>query len=439
MGPLISTLSRYFCALALILAPLGLATVYINDYNSPPIRSDGVGYYAYLPALFIHKDLTMEKLAQQEFGGDIPAWTGIVRYPPTGRYLDKYTIGEAVMIAPLFLLAHTLSRFVHPHASGFAPHYQVAAVLAGLGYMVLGLWLLQRVLRRYFSEAVTLATLICILFGTNLYHYGTYDAIFSHAFSFCLFALLLYLLPGWYADPSTWRTLGLGAAMGLILLVRVPNALALLFVPAFAIRDGQSLRERLAFAWRHRWKVVLLLMVVAAVFAPQLAYWTYITGAPIVFPYQSGVPGKPERFYFTSPWIGSVLFSVRKGLFFWSPILLFAVPGLVLMARTAAPLFLPTVLFLPLNLYIVASWHAWPFGGSYGHRGFTESLAVLAVPLAVFFDSLRGRAARAAVAVLAAAFVALSVVQMLQYWKGIIPFDGTTWELYRSVFLRLSR
>jgi CHASE2 domain-containing sensor protein len=42
----------------------------------------------------------------------------------------------------------------------------------------------------------------------------------------------------------------------------------------------------------------------------------------------------------------------------------------------------------------------------------------------------------AAVGVVAAAFVALSVVQMWQYWHRIIPGEHTTWAQYRALFLR---
>jgi hypothetical protein len=36
----------------------------------------------------------------------------------------------------------------------------------------------------------------------------------------------------------------------------------------------------------------------------------------------------------------------------------------------------------------------------------------------------------------AAVFVALSVVQMLQYWTGSIPEANTSWDQYRESFLR---
>jgi hypothetical protein len=39
--------------------------------------------------------------------------------------------------------------------------------------------------------------------------------------------------------------------------------------------------------------------------------------------------------------------------------------------------------------------------------------------------------------VVTTAAVALSVVQMLQYWNGVLPISDTTWEQYRGIFLRL--
>ena len=33
--------------------------------------------------------------------------------------------------------------------------------------------------------------------------------------------------------------------------------------------------------------------------------------------------------------------------------------------------------------------------------------------------------------------VLLSVFQMIQYWRGIVPIANTTWEQYRALFLRV--
>ena len=86
----------------------------------------------------------------------------------------------------------------------------------------------------------------------------------------------------------------------------------------------------------------------------------------------------------------------------------------------------------------MSSWYDWQFGGSYGHRAFTDGLGVLAFPLAAAFAWGAGHLGRLVlVAPAAVLLTALSIVQMVQYWLRIIPFSDTTWELYREVFLRL--
>lgn len=41
-------------------------------------------------------------------------------------------------------------------------------------------------------------SLIVTLFGTNLFHYATFDASYSHVYSFFLFATFLYLSAEWH-------------------------------------------------------------------------------------------------------------------------------------------------------------------------------------------------------------------------------------------------
>ena len=65
---------------------------------------------------------------------------------------------------------------------------------------------LRRLLRPALQpDRVADATLVALLFGTNLYHYATYDSTCSHAFSFALFAALLELTERWQATPTVTR------------------------------------------------------------------------------------------------------------------------------------------------------------------------------------------------------------------------------------------
>src|SRR5512141_3356093 len=70
------------------------------------ISSDGLGYYAYLPALLIDHDITYQQVTQRE-----KKILGYMRYKPgylvkTGdRVVNKYFAGEALLLLPFFLLA----------------------------------------------------------------------------------------------------------------------------------------------------------------------------------------------------------------------------------------------------------------------------------------------------------------------------------------------
>jgi membrane-bound metal-dependent hydrolase YbcI (DUF457 family) len=144
----------------------------------------------------------------------------------------------------------------------------------------------------------------------------------------------------------------------------------------------------------------------------------------------------PLGFTFRSPHLFGVLFSVQKGLFFWSPVLLLTVPGLWVGRSLARRFALGAAVVMAIDTYLIASWWDWQFGGSYGHRGFTDSFGLLAIFLAAFFAWTAERP-RLIPAVGGVVFLAmmLSVAQMIQYWTGILPFANTTWDQYRSLFL----
>ena len=418
-------------ALVLLVGVLGLISltiIYGRRLNYPPIRSDGVGYYLYLPASLIDGDLTLQTTIARSFGGTSPEWAGVNRIRETNRLLIKYPPGEAIMLAPFFLLAHgfTLVSGAGP-PDGFSVLYQAAAAIGGLCYVLLGLHVLRTVLEKSFSPSVVWWTLVVMVFGTNLFHYATYDSIFSHAFSFCLFALFLHNVERWYTRPSAGTTIALAVVAALITLVRPTNSVIFIFALLFDITGRDGLRERLSLARRNARLLLAGALVYAATLSPLFAYWKYITGHWIVFSYVG------EAFAFSRPQILNVLFSVRKGLFFWSPVLLLATAGFFVMWKYKRAYVVPTLVFMPLNLYIIASWRDWAYGGSFGHRAFVESTAIFAFGYASLVESLPDRApTRGIIIVASCLLVILSTRLMLQYWFGVIPFDGTTWQKYLS-------
>jgi hypothetical protein len=426
--------SRAVVFLSAALCLGGYLWVYATGVADPPIRSDGFSYYVYLPSWFLFGDTTLAAVARDCCGGEFPEFTAIIRWPETRRWVNAHPIGVAIMQAPAFAVAHLLTRWTNLSPDGFSLYYQHAAGVAGLGWTVAGLGMLRLVLLRSFSDAVTGATLVAVLFGTNLYHYATYDSSYSHPYSFFLLATFMLLTAKWHEAPGARTSILLGIVTGLIVLVRHTNILFTCFFVLFGVGAGQPLWERATELWRQRRQLMRIVAAAVLVIAPQLFIYYQATGSPVVSSY--GALG----FNWTTPQVAEVLFGVRKGLFFWSPLLLLAVAGMLQLARSAKPpaaFVLPAALFLIVHTYLVASWWDWQFGGSYGHRGFVDTLPLFALGLAAVFERASENVkARGALTALVSLLVGLSVFQMLQYWYGIIPISDTTWAHYQQVFLR---
>jgi hypothetical protein len=408
----------------------GYVFVYATGRAGPPIRSDGFSYYVYLPAWFIYGDPSLGSVARDCCGGTFPDFTAIIRWPGTRRWVNAHPIGVAILQSPFFLTAHALTYWTNLSPDGFTLYYQHGAGLSGLAWTVAGLALLRRLLRRHFSDGVTAATLVVLLFGTNLYHYATYDSSYSHPYSFALCAALLLLTELWYESATMRRTILLGIVSGLMVLTRHTNVLLLAIIPLYGVTTFglQAAVERL---WERATALALLATIIIVVVAPQVVIYYRATGRLIVSSY--GALG----FTFASPHIAGVLFSVQKGLFFWSPLLLFAVAGLAMLRRRLRAFLLPIVLVLGADTYLIASWWDWQFGGSYGHRAFVDVLPMLALGLATFFEwSTKNRFRLATVTTITVLATGLSIFQMLQYWNHVLPISDTTWTQYRELFLQ---
>ena len=438
-------LLRWFVALVAVVAVSSFAAIHLTRPELTPITSDGFDYYVYLPDWFLFHETTLQAVADDCCGGRYPDWTAMTRSPRTGRWLNPHPIGVAVLTAPFFGLAHGLTLWSGLPPDGFSLYYQCAAALAGLSFMLGGLAILRTLLRTHVTDGVALATLAALTFGTNLFHYGVFDATYSHAFSFGLVCALMALAESWWERPRPWRTVGLGLVAGLLVLVRHPNALLLVVVPLVGLTWKEGARQWLARAYERRWQVAAALAIAAFVVAPQVALYRAAAGSWLANPY--GAAGGSFAFL-SSPRIAGVLFSVQKGLFFWSPVLLLALPAIAYSGRGAnleggrvswaANWRAAAVVVLAVQTYLLASWHDWQLGGSYGHRGYTDLLALFAPFLAATFSWAAARRGwrRWTVVVAAALAVGLSVLMMVQYWRGAVPIADTTWAQYKELFLK---
>ena len=398
----------------------------------PIIRSDGEGYYLYLPAVFIHHDLTLQ-WTQPLHTKDDPAdpatgeWHGVTPYR-NGTYFNKYTIGQAILWTPFFLAAHILTILTGQPATGFTGWYQAAIGFAAAFYASLGCVMIYLLLRRYFSVKVSYFAVLTLLLGTNMFSYATYDSSFTHVYSLFLIATILYLTPKWYANMTYRTSILLAVLLALNVLVRQTNILILLPVFLWDVTNLKRLRQRAGLLWHQRAKLAIMAEVGFIVALPQLLYWHYITGKWFIFSYRG------EGFHFLHPQIFNILFSTDRGFFFWAPVLLLSLIGFVLIRRHLKEWSTALYVFLPVWLWVVSSWHSWQFGESYGHRIFIDIFPLLALALAVVYSRVKSPIAQKTLIAYVCLCVFANLFLMYQFWAYGLPGSDTTMRIYMHVW-----
>jgi hypothetical protein len=398
---------------------------YENKYNGPPIRSDGWGYYAHLPALFIHMDPFFnfvdgphpKEVTETNFGVSAGAGWGAGLSPVEHGYLNKYPLGTAMLQAPFFLVALIIAHNSQDFTFGFEGIFQYANAFSALVYMLAGIFLLARTAETLCPKRWAYALLAFSVFATNLLLYGSYDGSFSHIYCFFLGSTAVFLvLSGRFSAKSMQYHLLLGITIGLATIVRPTNIIwvALLLVYPSNLRRITS-------------ELAMFGLGFAVAVAPQLVLWYVTTGNLLHYSYGA------EGFDFSSPQVMDFLFSVRKGMFFWHPAYFFLFLAAVIAALTHARRAVVPLAIVMLTIYVSSSWHAWYFGGSFGSRPAVDTLPFLVVGAAF---ALKDRELTRSHAVIFAAFaslmIAVNLIQMHGYIVRTIPFDGSTWETYIS-------
>jgi hypothetical protein len=161
-----------------------------------------------------------------------------------------------------------------------------------------------------------------------------------------------------------------------------------------------------------RWGVgfAVMALTAAVVFVPQLIAYRAITGR---FGPSRVVTGK---FTWTSPNFFNVMFDAAHGLFVWTPVLLLAVLGLILLWRRDRLLTSALALTLVLQLYVTGSFLTWQSASSFGQRRFINSTSIFVLGFAALAAWVLSNGwPRWLVVGVAALFVAWNAGLLMQY------------------------
>lgn len=345
------------------------------------ISWDVSGYYMYLPAIFIYKDLK-----QVAFLNDIqekyqPAGSAYQIFDHwSGRRIMKYSAGMAVQYLPFFLAAHAVAAPLGYPADGFSRPYQVAVSLGSLLIALIGLWFMRKNLLRYFGDGAAAGALLLLVFATNYLDYSAINGAMTHNYLFTLYALLIWQTIRFYERPTYRRGLAIGLIVGLAALTRPTELIAVIIPVLWGVTNGKEVRERIQFFVANWRKPALAIIACGLVGSLQLIYWKSVAQEWLVYSYED------QGFSWLSPHIKNCLFSYRAGWLVYTPVMVFSLLGFYALYRRARPVFFPSLLFSLLFMYIAFSWDIWWYGGSLGQRSMVQAYAVLAFPLTAFLS-----------------------------------------------------
>ena len=386
-----------------------LILVYVTAYqpysNGPAIRSDGQGYHIWTFAL---KKWDFRFCEYAALGYAVPVDTGrcVVKWPP----------GVALFRFPVM----TWFVDVNNHESFSEAEHWVSLVFGAgltLAISIIGLRILKRIrLDPLESQAV----LFILVFGTGLFHYGTYDNSFSHVYSAFGSTVLVWQLfrmrERGRVKAGAWDAALAGVVAFFMILFRNTNVLIVLFYMVLVASLPTSL-------WTKGRVLIGAGIGTALGAAIQLSYNHYVSGHFSVSSYLG------ESFVWDRPMVRSVLFSFERGLFTYYPVVLFA---LVLgLWRRVSRVFTSALLLLVLvyaTLY--GFWQSWFLGGGFGHRGFIELVPWMLPAIGLALADIKDRVVRHWILVVASLTLFVPLQVMVGYWRGSFPFQRIDETVY---------
>ncbi len=353
------------------------------DRTEATISWDVSGYYLYLPAIFIYKDL--KKL---EFGEDI-----ISKYHPapgfdqaflheSGNYVMKYPVGQAIQYLPFFSMAHLYAINSDAEADGFSRPYQFMISIGSLFIAFIGLFFLRKNLLHFFSDTAVSVSMLTIVFASNYLDYSAINGAMTHNYLFTIYSLLIFITISFYRTPSVIKAVGIGMLVGLAAITR-PTEIISILIPAFwgiSMPLRKNLLDRISFFRNHKKEFFSALFTILVVGSLQLSYWKYVSGEWLVYSYQD------QGFSWFKPHLLNGLFSYRSGWLIYSPAMLFALLGFLPLFLMKEKLFWSFALFTSIFIYIAFAWNIWWYGGSLGQRAMVQSYAILAFPLCAWIS-----------------------------------------------------
>ena len=277
-----------------------------------------------------------------------------------GRYYSEKAPATVVMALPAFTATVVAQRLAgidpdSPEAwrvsnwTATAGSVAIVAAMGGVAFFSL--------LRHRMNSAAALMATCAVFLGTITFPYAT--ALFAHAATIGLVAIALWAV---FSRESARRDYIAGLAAGCAVATEYPAVIPCVTLAMF-LTYASPIR-----AWRYA-----VALIPAAILI--LANNYLITGSPFALGYGSN-PAFPEitagnSFGFNPPdpeALRHLMWGEYRGLLFWSPVLVMALPGIaVLFREDRATAWMVAVVYV-FQMLQVGSFYSWFGGNALGPR-----------------------------------------------------------------------
>ena len=391
---------------------------------------DALGYYLYLPGMFIYDDITkLEWLAEidKEYavtgGGD---WYQVT-LNENGNYVGKYLLGVAIMEMPFFFVGHTIAINSHYKADGFSPPYQYSIAFGAILYCILALFLLRFILLKYFSDPAVALSIILLTVATNFIQFVAIDSAQSHSYIFPLYVLMIYLTIKWHEQPKiVWAAL-IGLVLGIATISR-PTEAIMLFIPLlWNTQNKGASKLKWALVKKHLPHILWVGAFGIVGILPQLVYWKVVSGDLI---YNVG-----SKWYFLSPFF-RVIVGFENGWMVYTPITILFVVGFFYIREF--PFKKSVIVFCLLNIWIITAWSDWKYGATYSTRALVQSYPIFALAFTAIIEQILQKKWRALFYVVGAYLIFVNLFQMEQYYTTVLHYRDMNRAYYGRIYLNPS-
>jgi hypothetical protein len=387
--------------LALFIASLPAVTARLYS-------SDEVEYFSYLRSLWFDHDVSFENEYRYFYDHRIAQTpdfhqTFLELETAAGRRINYGTIGCAILWAPFYGIGDVATRVLRAmgrgvEVDGYSQPY-VSAVAYGSAFYGFAAIVMAVAATRQLIRQYELSSGLAVWLGTPLLFYMYVAPPFSHA---CSAFAVSFFVTVWLKVRQTWTVQGivlLGLAGALMAMVREQDLFCALG-PAvdfgLAQVKGKGKREsapRAASNARHHFFLALTGCAAFLIgYLPQLIAYQSLNG----FPRPS--PLVIRKMFWYSPHALQVLMDPEHGFFFWTPLALLALIGLILLVavpqeiageQTAGTSDVRQIagcmlLMVAMQVYISGAVESWTVAGAFGQRRFVAVTIFLVVGLAAF-------------------------------------------------------